>query len=123
MKNYPLTQLPVNQTYVNTLAASGVKTVKDVLDIGSSPTAGVPQEWFGALRSLAELLTVPGVGPKLAGQLYWAGIHSISDLAKCHPVDVCNAIREKDAESHSITEGRHFAFIANARDAALQMVK
>lgn len=122
MRNYSLTQLPINQVYVSELVGVGVKTIKDVLAVESSPVSSVPQEWFDAIRSLATILTVSGVGPKLAGQLYWAGIRTVSDLAECDAGVVVKAIRERDPESRSLTKLRHFRYIQAAKTEARVMV-
>lgn len=95
MRNYTLTELPVNLEHVETLASIGVTTIEDILAIDTSPVDKVPQEWFAALKVLAELLTVKGIGPKAAGYLYWASIRSIGDLAGCSPPVVCEAIRDR----------------------------
>lgn len=126
MRNYSLTELPVNQQHIETLASRGVTTIKDVLEIDTSPVDGVPQDWFDALRVLAELLTVEGVGPKAAGHLYWADMRSVGDLARCIPAVVCTVIRERCArlgiETALQNEKRCLALVEKAKAAAIKKI-
>jgi len=120
MRSYSLKQLPVNQTFVNELATVGITTVLDVLDHDTSPVDTVPQGWFDSLHVVSELLTVPGVGPKLAGQLYWAEVRSVSALADCDPDKVCAAIlcREERFGDKGSSEKRLLVSIKKVKVAA-----
>jgi len=126
MKNYSLTELQVDPDHVETLASIGVRTVKDVLEIDTSPVDGVPQDWFAALRVLAELLTVEGVGPAAAGHLYWANIRSVDDLARCSPALACAVIRNRCSRLGLKTalqnEKRCLALMEKAKAAAIEKI-
>jgi len=125
MKNTLLTELPVNPQHVEALASVGITTIEDVLEIDTSPVGSIPQDWFKALKVLAELVTVKGVGPATAGHLYWAGIRSVGDLAECVPEAVCAAIRDRCANLSIKTalqnEKRCVSLVAKAKVAAQEM--
>ena len=112
----PVSELPgINPAAAELLDIAGIRTTARLRyesDDTVSHAAGVPRDRVRKWKQLAELLTVPGIGPAYAQALVAAGVTGIDDLKRL----AATTIHKRVGEDHpSITPKRIEAWQENAR--------
>jgi len=92
--------------HVEKLAAVGIKHTKHLFDRAKSGSdraelsglADVPESDLLELLKLSDLARVSGVGPVFARLLYEAGAHSLAELVRCAPDELCERVNAINQE-------------------------
>ena len=91
----------VGPTYQKALAEAGIKTVKQLLLAGTTPTArkhlaadtGISPKLILTWVNHADLMRVTGCGPEYARLLEKAGVDTVLDLARRNSIKLAEALK------------------------------
>lgn len=92
----------VNPEHVGKLATVGIKNVKQMLEVGRTPSGrqelsektGVPQDAILELVKLSDLARIPGVKGIRARLYYDAGVDTVEKMAKWDPAELRTMVVE-----------------------------
>ena len=94
----------IGKTYQKALAASGIKTVQQLLLAGSTPTArkhlaqstGISPKLLLTWINHADLMRVTGCGPEYARLLEKAGVDTVLELARRNSIKLADQLRKSN---------------------------
>jgi predicted flap endonuclease-1-like 5' DNA nuclease len=96
----------IGEAYLGKLSEAGVKSVGDLLQLGSTPAGRKDLETKTGIRhdlllewiNHADLFRVSGIGEEFSDLLEEAGVDTVAELAQRNPANLYAALVEKNKE-------------------------